>query len=77
MRGNPQAISARLLAVVPSRRLSSWSLPARKPRIALEGRPRVSPIERISIIERREAEERAALHSGRYVSEASYLGRRW
>ncbi len=77
MRGNPQAVSARLLAVVPSRRLSSWSVPARRPRIVAEGRPRISPIERISIIERREAEERAARLSGRYVSEASYLGRRW
>ncbi len=77
MRGNPQAVSARLLAVVPCRRLSSWSVPARRPRIALEGRPRLSPIERISMIERREAEDRAARRSGRYVAEASYLGRRW
>ena len=77
MRGNPQAVGARLLAVVPSRRLSSWSVPARRPRIAPEGRPRLSPIERISMIERREAEERAARRSGRYAAEASYLGPRW
>ncbi len=77
MRGNPQAVSARLLAVVPSRRLSSWSAPARSPRIAPEGSSRISPIERISMIERREAEDRAARRSGRYVAEASYLGRRW
>lgn len=77
MRANPQAVSARLLAVVPSRRLSSWSVPARSPRIAPEYRTHVSPMERISMIERREAEERAARRSGRYVAEAAYLGRRW
>ena len=77
MRGNPQAVSARLLAVVPGRRWSSWSVPAPRPRIAPEGRPHISPIERISMIERREAEERAARRSGRYAAEASYLGRRW
>jgi hypothetical protein len=77
MRANPQAVSARLLAVVPSRRLSSWSAPAQSPRIAPEGRSHVGPMERISMIERREAEERAARRSGRYVAEAAYLGRRW
>lgn len=77
MRGNPQAVSARLLSVVPRRRWSSWSAPARTPRIVPERTLRVSPIERISRIERREAEERAARRSGRYVAEAGYLGRRW
>jgi hypothetical protein len=77
MRGNPQAVSARLLSVVPGRRWPSWSPPSPRQRIASERSMRVSPVERISMIERREAEERAARRSGRYAAEASYLGRRW
>ncbi len=69
MRGNPQAVSSRLLAVVPGRRRSSWSAPARR-------RPRLTAEERIEVIERLEAQERAARRSGRYVAEAAYLGRR-
>ena len=70
MRGDPQAVSSRLLAYVPGLRWSS-----RPPR-ASRG-PRLTPEERIEIIERLQAEERAARRSGRYVAEASYLGRRW
>ena len=70
MRGQPQAAGARLLAVLPGRRWSSWSVPARR-------RPRLTAEERIVIIERLQAEERAARRSGRYVAEAAYLGRRW
>jgi hypothetical protein len=70
MRGDPQAVSSRLLAVLPGGR---WpSRPVRASR-----RPRVTPEERLEIIERLEAQERAALRSGRYVAEAGYLGRRW
>jgi len=78
MRGNPQAVSARLPAVVPSRRWwSLWPAPVRRARVASDRGPRLSPYERIVAIERREAEERAARRSGRYVAEAAYLGRRW
>jgi hypothetical protein len=70
MRGDPQAAGARLLAVLPGRRWSSWSEP-------IERRPRVTAKERIQTIARLEAEERAARRSGRYVAEAAYLGRRW
>lgn len=70
MRGDPQAVSSRLLAVLPGRqRASSPSRASRKPRL--------TPEERIEVIERLEAQERAARRSGRYVSEAWYLGRRW
>jgi len=78
MRGNSQAVSARLPAVVPSRRWwSLWPAPVRRARVAPERGPRVSPLERIVAIERREAEQRAAWRSGRYFTEAAYLGRRW
>ena len=78
MRGNPQAVSARLPAVVPSRRWwSLWPAPVRRARVASDRGPRLSPYERIAMIERREAEQRAAWRSGRYVAEAAYLGRRW
>ena len=70
MRGDPQAAGARLLAVLPGRRWSAWSAP-------IERKPRVTAEERIEIIARLEAEERAARRSGRYVAEAAYLGRRW
>ena len=70
MRGEPQVGSARLPAVLPGRRRSLWSRPDGR-------RPRVTREERIETIARRQAEERAARRSGRYVSEASYLGRRW
>lgn len=70
MRGAPQVGGARLLSVLPGRRKSSWPRPAGR-------RPRFTPEERIEIIARMEAEERAARRSGRYVSEAAYLGRRW
>jgi len=70
MRGDPQAAGARLLAVLPGRRWSSWSA-------SLERKPRIAAEERIEIIERLQAEERAARRSGRYVAEAAYLGRRW
>ena len=70
MRGDPQAVSSRLLAVLPGGR---WpSRPARASR-----RPRVTPEERLEVIERLEAQERAARRSGRDVAEARYLGRRW
>ncbi|HTP22109.1 MAG TPA: hypothetical protein VMJ65_21050 [Solirubrobacteraceae bacterium] len=78
MRGQSQAVSARLPAVVPSRRWwSLWPAPVRRARVARERAPRLSPYERIAVIEQREAQERAALRSGRYVAEAAYLGRRW
>ncbi len=70
MRGEPQVGGARLPAVLPGLRRSSWSLPVGR-------RPRVTPQERIEIIARLQAEERAARRSGRYVAEAAYLGRRW
>jgi len=70
MRGDPQAVSSRLLAVLPGRR---WS--ARPERTSR--RPRLTAEERIQVIERLQAEERAARRSGRYVAEAGYLGRRW
>ncbi len=70
MRGQPQVGGARLPAVLPGRR---WSLRSRQ----AGGKPRVTREERIETIARRQAEERAARRSGRYVSEASYLGRRW
>ncbi|HUJ34494.1 MAG TPA: hypothetical protein VLW51_04740 [Solirubrobacteraceae bacterium] len=70
MRGQPQAAGARLLAVLPGRRWSSWSSP-------IEQKPPVTAEERIETIARLQAEERAARRSGRYVAEAAYLGRRW
>jgi hypothetical protein len=70
MRGDPQAVSSRLLAVLPGRRWASWSA-------SVERKPRVTAEERIATIERLAAEERAARRSGRYVAEAGYLGRRW
>ena len=70
MRGDPQAVSSRLLAVLPGRRWASWSA-------SVERKPRVTAEERIETIERLAAEERAARRSGRYVAEAGYLGRRW
>jgi len=70
MRGDPQAAGARLLAVLPGRRWSSWSAP-------IERKPRVTAQERAETIARLESEERAARRSGRYVAEAAYLGRRW
>ena len=70
MRGDPQAVSSRLLAVLPGRRWASWS-------VSVERKPRVTAEERIATIERLAAEERAARRSGRYVAEAGYLGRRW
>jgi hypothetical protein len=69
MRGNPQAVSSRLLAVLPGRRWPSRPAPV--------SRPRLTPEERIEVIERLQAEDRAARRSGRYVAEARYLGRRW
>ena len=78
MRGQSQAVSARLPAIVPSRRWwSLWPAPVRRARVAPERAPRLSPYERIAVSEHREARERAALRSGRYVAEAAYLGRRW
>lgn len=70
MRGDPQAAGARLLAVLPGRRWSSWSESIARKR-------RVTAQKRIETIARLEAEERAARRSGRYVAEAAYLGRRW
>jgi hypothetical protein len=70
MRGDPQAVSSRLLAVLPGRRWSS------RPPSVSRG-PRLTPEERIEMIHRLQAEERAARRSGRYVAEARYLGRRW
>ena len=70
MRGDPQAVSSRLLAVLPGRRWASWSA-------SVERKPRVTAEKRIATIERLAAEERAARRSGRYVAEAGYLGRRW
>ena len=70
MRGQSQVGGARLPAVLPGRRRSLRLRPAgRKPRLTRE--------ERIEIIARLKAEERTAKRSGRYVSEAAYLGRRW
>jgi len=40
-------------------------------------KPRITAEERIEIIARLQAEERAARRSGRYVAGATYLGRRW
>jgi len=70
MRGEPRAAGARPLAALPGWRWSSWSAPIRR-------KPRVTAEERIEIIARLQAEERAARRSGRYVAEAAYLGRRW
>jgi len=70
MRGDPQAAGARLLAVLPGRRWSSWSA-------RIERKPRITAEERIEIIARLQAEERAARRSARYVAGATYLGRRW
>ena len=70
MRGEPQVGSARLPAVLPGRRTSLWSRSAGR-------RPRVTREERLEIIARLQAEERAARRSGQYVAEAAYLGRRW
>ena len=70
MRGESQVGGARLPAVLPGRRKSLWSRPTGR-------KPRVTPEERIETIARLQAEERAARRSGRYVAEASYLGRRW
>jgi len=70
MRGNPQAVSSRLLAVLPGRRWPSRPAPVSR-------RPRLTREERLEVIQRLQAEERAARRSGRYVAEARYLGRRW
>lgn len=70
MRGDPQAVGSRLLAVLPGRQRSLR--PARVSR-----RPRPTLEEQIVVIDRLQAEERAARRSGRYVAEAGYLGRRW
>ena len=60
MRGNPQAASARLLAVAPARR---WS--ARLVR-AQERRSRAQ-VEALEVRERLRAEERRSRRSGEYV----------
>jgi hypothetical protein len=70
MRGDPQAAGARLLAVLPGRRWSMRTAPRYR-------RPRLTPEERIEIIARLEAEERAARRTGQYVAESTYLIRRW
>jgi hypothetical protein len=70
MRGDPQVGTARLFALLPGRRWSSRSKP-------IDRRPRVTPEERIEIVARLEAEERAARRSGRSASDAWYMGRRW
>ena len=70
MSGDPQVGGVRLPAVLPGRR---WSLRSRR----VGRRPRVTAEERIEVIARLQAEERAARRSGRYVAEAAYLGRRW
>lgn len=70
MRGEPQVGGARLPAVLTGRRRFSWSRPAGR-------RPRITPEERIEIIARLQAEERAARRAGQYVDGAAYLGRRW
>jgi hypothetical protein len=70
MRGESQAGSARLPAVLPGRRWSLWARRSGR-------RSRLTREERIETIARLQAEERAARKSGRYVAEAAYLGRRW
>ena len=70
MRGQSQVGGARLPAVLPGRRWSLRSRPAGR-------KPRLTRKERLEIIARLQAEERTARRSGRYVSEAAYLGRRW
>ena len=70
MRGDPQAAGARLLAVLPGRRWSSWSAP-------IERKARLTAEERVENIARIAAEERADQRSGRYVAKDAYLGRWW
>lgn len=57
MRGNPQAANARLLAVVPGRRWSTWLEDTREKR-------RRAAFERLELIERLAFERRRATRSG-------------
>jgi hypothetical protein len=70
MRGDPQAVGARLLAVLPGRRWSARSAPVNR-------RPRLTPEERLEIVQRLRAEERAARRSGPHAADAWYQGRRF
>ena len=60
MRGNPQAASARLLAVAPARRWSAWLVRAQERRSRTQ-------VEALEMIERLRAEERRSRRSGEYV----------
>ena len=60
MRGNPQAASARLLAVAPARRWSAWLAQARQRRSEAQ-------LEALVVAERMRAEERRARQSGVYA----------
>ncbi len=60
MRGNPQAASARLLAVAPTRRWSAWLVRAQERRSRTQ-------VEALEVIERLRAEERRGRRSGEYV----------
>jgi hypothetical protein len=59
MRGNSQAASARLRAMTPARRQSTWLARAQAMR-------RWALLERLETIARLEAEQRRALRSGEY-----------
>lgn len=60
MRGNPQAASARLLAVAPARRWSAWLVRTQERRSRAQ-------IDRLEVTERLRAEERRSRRSGEYV----------
>ncbi|HET6869445.1 MAG TPA: hypothetical protein VFH80_26275 [Solirubrobacteraceae bacterium] len=59
MRGNSQAVSARLRATTPARRGSAWLIRAQAKR-------RWAMLEQLETIARLEAEKRRALRAGEY-----------
>jgi hypothetical protein len=61
MRGNPQAVSARLLAVAPARRWSAMLVRAQERRSRAQ-------LEALEVIERLRAEERRSRRAGEYVA---------
>ena len=70
MRGDPQALVARLPRVAPSRRWRSWIAEASQ-------RRRQKRLQRLVVIERMAREERHARQRGEYVPQAQYRVRPW
>lgn len=70
MRGDPQAIAARIPRITPSRRWRSWIAESIQ-------RRREARIERLVVIERIAREQRHARQRGQYVPDVQYRVRPW